>query len=317
MEDVCAAMRVPAVDEMSGVSLTSVTPETTFAMLRKYVALSRPVVLRGAAVHWPAVTLWQRRDIVRGIFDTHQKLPATLTPDGFADAYHLPSGRFLEPFEVPMTMGDFFDALDRSCRSDIPCVPYFQAQNGCLDSAFEAMKRDLICEEVCDLGRSLFGVDCEASNVWIGGQRSVTSCHQDWYENLYVVVGGEKHFTLLPPWEAALVPKTPLPSGRWHLKPGVELSAVTTQDWSIEEASEEVPWITTDPPAEKAIDVTVRPGDVLYLPAMWFHKVRQSNGPPGGTGTIAVNFWFDMSFDSPAYHLQRMIKSLKGLEDAQ
>ena len=33
-------------------------------------------------------------------------------------------------------------------------------------------------------------------------------------------------------------------------------------------------------------------GDVLYLPSLWFHHLRQSHG------CIAVNYWYDMEFDA-------------------
>lgn len=34
---------------------------------------------------------------------------------------------------------------------------------------------------------------------------------------------------------------------------------------------------------------------VLYLPSLWFHHVRQS--APPGQQTIAVNMWYDMRYD--------------------
>jgi len=43
------------------------------------------------------------------------------------------------------------------------------------------------------------GLKPEAVNLWIGNERATTSFHKDHYENLYVVVSGEKHFLLLPP----------------------------------------------------------------------------------------------------------------------
>ena len=36
----------------------------------------------------------------------------------------------------------------------------------------------------------------------------------------------------------------------------------------------------------------VNAGDVLYLPSLWFHHLRQSHG------CVAVNFWYDMEFDA-------------------
>jgi len=37
--------------------------------------------------------------------------------------------------------------------------------------------------------------------------------------------------------------------------------------------------------------VELHPGDVLYLPALWYHSVRQR-----GSCVIAVNWWYDMEY---------------------
>lgn len=63
-----------------------------------------------------------------------------------------------------------------------------------------------------------------------------------------------------------------------------------------------VPWIPLDPESpdlEKypgyrnasPIRCSLKAGDILYLPSLWFHHVRQSHG------CIALNFWYDMEFD--------------------
>ncbi|KAF6158839.1 hypothetical protein GIB67_012482 [Kingdonia uniflora] len=45
----------------------------------------------------------------------------------------------------------------------------------------------------------------------------------------------------------------------------------------------------------KPFECTVKAGEILYLPSMWFHYVRQS---PDDRGlAIAVNYWYDMQFD--------------------
>lgn len=36
-------------------------------------------------------------------------------------------------------------------------------------------------------------------NIWIGTEQSTSSLHKDPYENFYVVITGQKKFTLLPP----------------------------------------------------------------------------------------------------------------------
>ena len=54
--------------------------------------------------------------------------------------------------------------------------------------------------------------------------------------------------------------------------------------------------------------VTVRAGETLYLPAMWYHHVEQRQRPSFALDArfraddsdefaIAVNFWHDMRFD--------------------
>jgi jumonji domain-containing protein 7 len=66
-----------------------------------------------------------------------------------------------------------------------------------------------------------------------------------------------------------------------------------------------VPWMMPNPslPREEIeaqfpryknatpLRVTVERGEMLYLPAMWYHHVAQSDV------TVAVNFWHDMTFD--------------------
>ena len=42
------------------------------------------------------------------------------------------------------------------------------------------------------------------------------------------------------------------------------------------------------------LDVRVREGEVLFLPALWFHRV----GAAPGRVTVAVNYWHDMQFDA-------------------
>ena len=69
------------------------------------------------------------------------------------------------------------------------------------------------------------------------------------------------------------------------------------------EGSPKLPWIAIDPlnpdlkefPSYKnahPMKLRLNAVDVLYLPSLWFHHLQQSHG------CIAVNFWYDMEFDS-------------------
>jgi peptidyl-lysine (3S)-dioxygenase / protease len=39
----------------------------------------------------------------------------------------------------------------------------------------------------------------------------------------------------------------------------------------------------------------LKPGEMLYLPSLYFHQVAQQEDDQGKV--IAVNFWFDMQYD--------------------
>merc|ERR1719336_2611965 len=53
--------------------------------------------------------------------------------------------------------------------------------------------------------------------------------------------------------------------------------------------------------------LTVRAGETLYLPALWFHQVGQTGDAHGRT--IAVNFWYDIIYDSISYTLLQFMKN--------
>merc|ERR1712039_403022 len=55
-----------------------------------------------------------------------------------------------------------------------------------------------------------------------------------------------------------------------------------------------------------AVEVRVRPGEMLYLPAMWYHQVAQEGI------TIAVNYWHDMRYDHHWVHHQ-FLRDVAGL----
>ena len=135
----------------------------------------------------------------------------------------------------------------------------------------------------------------EAINLWIGNSRSVTALHKDNYENIYVQIIGSKTFTLLPPLAYACVAER-------ELKPA---NYVRKEDGRLEieeEEGDKVPFATWDPDSgieadtqtrysklAQPIKVTLSKGDMLYLPALWYHKVSQSCSEEGIC--CAANYW--------------------------
>lgn len=108
--------------------------------------------------------------------------------------------------------------------------------------------------------------------MWIGNSYSTTAMHRDNYENIYVQIAGQKHFVLLPALcqpcinEQDLRPTT-------YVRQGDDL-VLKTED------GDNVPFAIWNPDRPHAnqtkyshlavpMRVTLNPGDMLYLPAMW------------------------------------------------
>ncbi|KAK3270218.1 hypothetical protein CYMTET_21374 [Cymbomonas tetramitiformis] len=232
-----------------------------------------------------------------------------ITPNGRGDAVvETPSGDFfVTPEERAMPFKAFVELLHASRSDPTHGVPYVQHQNGSFISEFSELLED--ADEELSWASEALALQPDAVNIWIGDERAVTSMHKDHYENLYAVVAGQKHFTLLPPVECHRVYYTSYPAASYRQDEGTREFSITP-----EEPTREVSWIPVDPhpaadrvEAERArfpkffhgapcVECTLNPGDVLYLPAMWYHYVRQTPDPDMGV-TIAINFWYDMAFD--------------------
>lgn len=123
--------------------------------------------------------------------------------------------------------------------------------------------------------------------------------HKDPYENLYVVIDGYKDFILIPPTDLPYIKYKKYKVKQYK---NVESDGFDTVDVNGE--GSEINWIAVDPLNEIEVKekfpefqkthqykVRLHKGDILYLPSLWFHHVRQSHK------CIAVNYWFDMDFD--------------------
>ena len=214
-------------------------------------------------------------------------------------------------------------------------VPYLSLQNDNLRSTYPELLADIVS---LPLAAEAFGdaaaATPEAVNLWIGDERSISSLHKDHFENLYCVVAGCKTFTLLPPADVAFLTETILPARRYRLRDGVAApSSADDTDTMVpvvhrriaadelettDDAcpSDNVAWIVSDPddPAAVAqypalrhahpLRVHVRPGEVLYIPPLWYHQVSQL------CATIAVNFWYEMAFDHRFVFYQHIRRSI-------
>jgi jumonji domain-containing protein 7 len=222
-------------------------------------------------------------------------------------------------------------ASDSSAALPDGGVVYYSQQNDCLRQEFSPLW-DLGLfpagfpwaeEAFRTRGAAASDPRPDAVNLWIGNRRSVSSMHKDHYENLFYVLSGEKVFTLCPPCDAPFLYERPVPSGTFEARPDAEWKVrrdeVADGDGSSLAAAT-VHWVAADVLAKGRPDecrdfplvryahpvtVRVRAGELLYLPSLWYHRVSQT------CETVAVNYWYDMDFESPSWCYFRFLQQLQ------
>nr|GEV40471.1 hypothetical protein [Tanacetum cinerariifolium] len=291
------------------------TPPTPLQFLRDYFSQNKPFILSASAattLNWPATTLWTSTSYLLNTLSS-SNVSLHLTPTGQADSLipH-PSDPdtlcFASAHVQQTSFSSAIDAIKSSYKEGTSkgFVAYAQQQNDCFRAEYGALTGD--CDSDVAWATEAIGGLPEAVNLWIGNDLSETSFHKDHYENLYAVVTGEKHFVLLPPTDVHRMYIREYPTAQYNY------SEETGEfQLELENPVRHVPWCSVNPHplpknkekemakfplyhnGPKPFEVTVKAGEILYLPSMWFHHVRQT---PDNRGlTIAVNYWYDMQFD--------------------
>ena len=109
-------------------------------------------------------------------------------------------------------------------------------------------------------------------NVWMGQPNVIAHCHYDGYHNFYAQLYGTKKFTMFRPstWQGLY----PFP----FLHPSHAQAQVNLSEWLERERYPLVRRLT-------AHEVVLQPGDLLYMPPLWFHHVESLSV------SISVNVW--------------------------
>ena len=292
----CAAATVPAGDPrrrcVDGLCVARSSLPEPHAFWSEHVAPSLPAVFTGCISHWPALERWSNAYLRETLRNT--ACHVALTPDGLADA--VVDGVFVKPLEARLPFSALLEALETPLYSATGAarraVHYCSHQ----DSSLTAELAPLVGDVEASLGwaDAAFGRPPSAVNFWMGEDAARTTVHADLYDNLYAVVRGTKVFTLLPPQEGASLRRRPYRSATYARDDdggegasGLRLVA--------DEPRTTVHWASVDLECDEGaalrpIIATVRAGEVLYLPALWWHAVSQ-RGDDGGA-TVAVNYWY-------------------------
>ena len=138
------------------------------------------------------------------------------------------------------------------------------------------------------------------TSLWIGNQSRVAA-HFDFPRNIACCVIGQRRFTLFPPDQVAN-----LYVGPWDLTPaGQPISMVDFENPDYDRfpgfAEAEANAVVTE----------LTPGDVIYIPNMWWHQVESLSSING-----LVNFWWQETpgvYGSPTEALKHAFLSIRSL----
>jgi jumonji domain-containing protein 7 len=277
---------------------------TVIEFMREAVCAYSPVILTGLVDHWAAVDNWDLDYFEMRCGDLDVEI--NITPDGLGDCVkETGDGQrcFCYPAEHIMTMRSFCRVMKERHPAD--AVFYLSQQDNNFVKTFSNISADI--ETSLPIANEAFGcTDAEATNIWIGDERSTSSLHKDFFENMYVVVQGEKTFTLLPPTDIQYLREEEFPTRRYKVNRSSSSGGIAYTDVVLATEgcpSEVLQWIDIeidtsthfeDMPKHRRLHpicCTVRPGEILYIPAMWYHQVSQNSL------TIAINYWYEMKFD--------------------
>lgn len=224
-------------------------------------ATHKPFLIKGVADDWKAVREWTP-DYLKAKAGQAQ-VPVLKVAEGG------PEGRFF--------YGD--NPADTVSFGD--CLPLLE---GAASRVY--MAGVPVAEHLPMLGEELAPLDFLAAKrqkkrqLWISGRNSKGPMHFDLDDNIHVVLSGRKRFILFDYAQ------------RQHLYPAPALS--DTPHYSRVDA--EAPDVAKFPDIRRAqgYDVTLGPGDMVYIPQGCWHQVV-TEAP-----ALALNYWIGMRFLEPA-----------------
>ena len=245
------------------------TPESNIAA--KCERRGEPLVIRNSCVEkWDARKKW--------------------TPDYLATKISTLSGvyendnRWFGPYyDARKPMAATFDRLNPyTSNLELPSAKFFQSIQNPSEGRYLYFTGDIeqlgdwAWREIQPISELLVLNPTRSSvNAWIGQPHVIAHCHYDGYHNFYAQLYGRKKFTLFSPAQWPGLHPYPFlhPS---HAQCQVNLSNAANDIARFPHLKEVTP-----------MEVILEPGDLLYLPPLWFHHVESMEV------SISVNVWTD------------------------
>ncbi len=263
---------------------------------QRYARTGRPVVLTGIAERWPAVASWSPASLCARLPDAPVRYVERAPPAAASGSQHSVLDAALSRRRVECSLREFVERMqtpDGVARYVI-VSPLVQQQPQLLRELGSLAEYQFAPWLPRRLRRALD----KGPLFWMGPADLSSPLHLDTLHNLFVQIHGRKDWLLLPPDEG---PNVYFP---WREHP-----------------PELVHWSPVDPDRPdlarfprfararaRALRATLYPGEILFVPAGWWHVVRYPEP------AISVNhFWLApwvSSVGCRRLHLERLRRRL-------
>jgi hypothetical protein len=120
-------------------------------------------------------------------------------------------------------------------------------------------------------------LDPRGPSIWLGTSGSGTQCHYDVANNVILQLHGSKRVRVWRPSDGVYRLHTYPDAHPRARKSQVDLDIKNDDDSS--NRSRYPHYYGTNTPLQPTLDIILRPGDALYLPAFWFHHVENGFFP--------------------------------------
>ena len=227
----------------------------TTDQFKQFFTADKPVVIREMAGDWPATQKWSDPQYL-SYHHGHRTVPIEHTVDSNM------SERFMLLRDVLERMLDGDHSATAEQRGSV-----YLAQHPLLDYLPE-LARDISQPEYMAVARK---EKADLINLWLGSRSTGSKLHFDSADNFLVQIVGQKRVVLFSPQET---PKlyVDTSSDRVNASP-INVDAPDSDAFPLFEQA-------------AGTEVTLQPGDALYIPAGHWHFVKALSA------SISVNFWF-------------------------
>lgn len=221
---------------------------------RDFEQARRPVVITGAMESWPAMKRWSPQYFAESFAD--QPLPVSICEEEPPDNAPFTPEQLMKSRVVKMVMREYLDEMNAGKRrSYVPGMP--------LRKHLPMLLADIEEPPYREEGAT------SSPRIWFGA-RVVGPLHYDPSNNLHGIVYGGKRFTVFDPSQLSKL----YPSSMFSSVPHMSRASLAQPDYARFPRLKKA----------RALTIDLYPGDMLFLPAGWWHQVTTPSA------TISIDF---------------------------